>query len=303
MKTPKTSIKKQLLFSFLAVILAATSLAAAPPPEVRDTGRSFLWETKTGENTLYLLGSMHILKQDAYPLPEEMEKAYENSSIVVFETDLGDMDRPAVQEKMIKLGMYAAGDSLSNNISKQTYSDFSKKLAEMGLPAAQFELMKPWMCGLTLSLMELTRLGFNPELGLDQHFYKRARSDGKKIMALESIDFQLDTLGGLDELQQENFLKQTLKDLEVVGQMSTDMEKAWKTGDIEKLSSIMEMSFKDYPDIYERLVLDRNRTWARQIGGLMARGNVLVVVGAAHLVGRESVIELLRQKGHNVVRR
>jgi len=246
---------------------------------------------------------MHILKQDAYPLPEEMEKAYENSSIVVFETDLGDMDAPAVQEKIIKLGMYAAGDSLSNNISKQTHSDFSNKLAEIGLPAEQFELMKPWMCGLTLDLMELTRLGFNPELGIDKHFYKRARNDGKKIMALESIDFQLDILAGLDDLQQENFLKQTLKDLEVVGQLSTDMQKAWKAGDTQELSSIMEMSFKDYPDIYERLVLDRNRAWVRQISGLMSRGNVLVVIGAAHLVGRESVIELLRRTGFTLIQR
>jgi hypothetical protein len=283
----------------LVWLLAVLLFIAAPTQ-----ARSILWQVRSGENTLYLLGSLHVLKKESYPLPQLMEEIYAASQVVVFETDMDEMDTPAMQKKIIDYGRLPAGQSLQQQLSPPTWQMLEQKLAALNIAATNVQQMKPWLCALTLTVTDLQRLGFLPEYGLDEHFYRRARQDKKKIIPLESVDFQLSLFYSQSRKEQEEFLKQTLADLQMADQLSGEMERAWKTGDEAKLAGLIAMSFADYPKQFERMVLQRNKNWLPVLEKLLKREPcTLAVVGAGHLVGPGSVVELLRRQGYAVEQR
>jgi uncharacterized protein YbaP (TraB family) len=205
---------------------------------------------------------------------------------------------------MMGLGLYMDGQTLSDNVSKKTYKLLEEKILATGLPIETFERFKPWFVALTLSVLELQRLGFDSNYGIDTHFHNKAKTDGKKLMALESPEYQLELFKTLDRKEQESFLRQTLEEIEVIGTMASDMTEAWRTGDASKLDSIIKRSFKDHPAMYDRFVVQRNKNWVEVIDGLARHDkNVLVIVGAAHLVGKDSVLALLKAKGYQIEQR
>jgi uncharacterized protein YbaP (TraB family) len=270
------------------------------PAQAKNT----LWQVRAGENTLYLLGSLHVLKKDSYPLPPLMEEIYIASDAVVFETDMDEMDTPAMQKKIVNYGRLPAGQTLQQQLSAPTWQLLQKKMADLKIPAEKVRQMKPWLCALTLTVTDLERLGFLAEYGLDEHFYARAKQDKKKIIPLESVDFQLSLFYSQSRHEQEEFLMQTLTDLQVADALSGEMENAWKNGDGEKLYTLIAKSFSGYPEQYARLVLQRNKNWLPVLEKILRREQVtLVVVGAGHLVGPGSVVDLLRRKGYPVVQR
>jgi uncharacterized protein YbaP (TraB family) len=294
--------KHQWLFVlFLFVCLWTFLNPAYAPGKARN---NCLWYTETDKNTIYLLGSLHVLRGDSFPLSKEIEAAYSDCTKVVFETNPEGVNDPAFQAQVMAQGLYAEGQTLKRNVSQQTYGLFEKKAHAVGLPVAQFDRFKPWVCALLLTSMELQRLGFDPRHGIDAHFFQRAKRDGKGIIALESAEYQLGLFAKMGETEQESFLRQTLKDLELIETMASEMVDAWRTGDGDKLSSIIRANFEEHPDMYKRFITERNAKWASQIEGLMGQDdNVLVIVGTGHLVGADGIVELLRKKGHAVVQR
>jgi uncharacterized protein YbaP (TraB family) len=270
------------------------------PAQAKNT----LWQVRAGENTLYLLGSLHVLKKDSYPLPPLMEEIYIASDAVVFETDMDEMDTPAMQKKIVNYGRLPAGQTLQQQLSPPTWQLLQQEMAKLKIPAEKVRQMKPWLCALTLTVTDLERLGFLAEYGLDEHFYARAKQDKKKIIPLESVDFQLSLFYSQSRHEQEEFLMQTLTDLQAADALSGEMESAWKNGDGDKLYSLIAKSFAGYPKQYKRLVLQRNKNWLPVLEKILKRDQVtLVVVGAGHLVGPGSVVDLLRRKGYLVVQR
>jgi len=265
---------------------------------------NLLWSFETGKNTIYLLGSLHVLRGDSFPLSKEIEEAYSDCTKVVFETNPEGVNDPAFQAQVMAQGLYAEGQTLKRNVSQQTYRLLEKKAHAVGLPVAQFDRFKPWVCALIVTSMELQRLGFDPRHGIDAHFFQRAKGDGKEIIALESAEYQLGLFTKMGKTEQESFLRQTLKDLELIETMASEMVDAWRTGDGDRLSSIIRANLEEHPDMYKRFITQRNVKWASQIENLMRQDDtVLVIIGAGHLVGAESIVELLRKRGHRVVQR
>jgi uncharacterized protein YbaP (TraB family) len=263
--------------------------------------KDFLWTVKSPKATVYLLGSFHLLKSDAYPLDKNIEAAYKDSPRVVFEADIDNVNTPAFQARMLSLGLYPEGQTLSQNISKETYALLEKKLAEVGLSIDQVSRFKPWLCAVTIAALKLKRMGFDPEYGVDKYFFKKAKEDGKERLFLETLDFQIALFADLGGTEAEAFLKQTLKDLEVIETMLPDMVSAWKTGDAARFESDVNTSFKDYPQIYDRFLAQRNKQWAGFIEQLLAQGGTtLVVVGAGHLVGQDNLVQLLKDKRYAI---
>jgi hypothetical protein len=266
--------------------------------------KNTLWQVRSGEHTLYLLGSLHVLKKDDYPLPPLLEEIYVASDAVVFETDMDAMDTPAMQRKIITYGKVPTGQTLQQQISPRTWQLLQQKLAMLKIPVEKVQQMKPWLCALTLTVTDLERLGFLAQYGLDEHFYAKAKKDKKKIITLESVDFQLSLFYSQSRREQEEFLLQTLNDLQVADALSGEMENAWKNGDGEKLYGLIAKSFAGYPKQFKRLVLQRNKNWLPILEKILQREPVtLVVVGAGHLVGPDSVVDLLRRQGYLVVQR
>jgi hypothetical protein len=281
---------------FVSVGLHAQQSKETAPP------KHCLWQVETSLNSaVFLLGSLHVLKSDAYPLAKAINGAYSLSQKVVFETDLAAMMDPAVQAKMMAMGLYPEGQTLFQNISDEMRSELKKKMTDLGMPMEHFGRFRPWFIAVTLTALELQRLGFSPEYGIDVHFYGRAGSDQKEIGYLESVDFQLDLLGKMNAHDQNAFLGQTLKDLDVAAQMADDMLKNWEKGDADNLYAILFKSFEGYPQIANRLLRRRNLDWVKKIEEMMTEDkNIFIIVGAGHLIGPGSVVALLKEKGYKV---
>jgi len=293
--------------SFLGVLFFALVFAAplqAQQNEATAPSKSCLWEVKTASSRVFLLGSLHVLKSSAYPLATAIQRAYAASQRLVFETNLGAMMEPAVLAKMMELGVYPEGRDLFQNISGTTRNNLEKKLQDLGLPPSNFSRFKPWFIAVTLTTLELQRLGFDPQYGIDLHFYTKATTDEKELIYLESVDYQLNLLAKMNAMDQNSFLVQTLKDLEVSAQLADDMMAAWQNGQAEDLHDLLFKSFEDHPGIEDRLLTRRNKEWLPQIERMLKTPKTtMVIVGAGHLIGPGGLVELLKQKGYQVKQR
>jgi len=288
----------------LSFIWAAASAALVQQSLAQDTRKSCLWSLQTKSSTVYFLGSLHLLKRDAYPLESVIEKAYATSQKIIFETDIAAMKDPVVQAKILELGLYPEGQNLYQNLDGGTRRLLENKLSGLGLPLEHFARFKPWVVALTLASLELQRLGFDPNYGIDIYFFHRAGKDGKEIGYLEPADYQLNLLAKMNKEDQSSFLNQTLRDLELVLQLAGEIVSYWKTGDAESLHALLFKSFKDYPNIHARLLIQRNKKWVSKIENLTReKKNVLVVVGVGHLVGPDGLLDLLRKRGYKLKQR
>ena len=290
-----------LVFFLPALFITATVCLQIKPAAGQEAQKSCLWSIEGQSHKIHLLGSLHFFKPDAFPLAAAIEEAYAESQQLVFETDLAAMQDPAVQARMMQLGMYPEGQGLWQNLDPGTRQRLEKKIAEFGLPPEAFSRFKPWFVAVQIEIVQLLRLGFDPQYGIDVHFFDRAKSAGKELGFLESTEFQFDLLGSMDKQDQNAFLNQTLKELDLADEMANGLVSFWKAGDAARLHDLLSKSFKNYPGLYDRLLIQRNKKWLKEIEGAI-RGNktVLFVVGAGHLVGAESVIDLLEKKGYQV---
>ncbi|MGD8961908.1 MAG: TraB/GumN family protein [Desulfobacterales bacterium] len=289
------------VFVLLSAFWAAILKVPAKTVAVEQSTKNCLWSIQTQSNKIYLLGSIHVLKQETYPLDPTIEKAYASSERIIFETDIAAMQDPAMQAKMLELGMFPAEHNLFENIARDTRQQLEKKIGALGLPLEAFSRFKPWFVALTLTTLELHRLGYDPQYGIDVYFFSKAQSGGKEIGFLEPPEYQIDLLGNMANKDQNDFLKQTLKDLELIGELAGDLVDSWKSGNADKLHELLHRSFKDYPNLNDRLLIQRNLKWIKEVEAAMRQNkNVLFVVGAGHLVGPESVVDLLRKNGYKV---
>lgn len=296
---------KSSVFVFVFTLcLAWTSLVSPLRGLSAESDRGCLWSFQTKQNTVYLLGSMHLFKKESYPMPRAVQRAYADSQILVFETDMEKMADPAMQAMILAMGMYPPGKSLFQDLPDETRVMLSEKLAESGVPPEHFSRFKPWFCALTLTMTELVRLGFDPRYGIDMHYFGKARGDNKETLFFESFEDHLRLLAGMDQGEQASFLTQTLKDLEIIEEMASRLLSSWRAGDLDELAAILFKSFREHPDIMERLLIERNRNWLEKIEDLVeGPDNVLIVVGVGHLIGEQSLVDFLRENGFEVKQR
>jgi uncharacterized protein YbaP (TraB family) len=283
-------------FTIFALTLVLTfSLGAA----VENGDPVFMWKAQKDGAAVYLLGSVHALKEDAYPLPAVIEAAFDRSDVVVFEVDLDEMTDAALQ--MLTMGSLADGQTLAEVIGPELWSEFSEKMNASEMPPSMFQFMKPWMAALSLASLELEKAGYSPASGIDTHFSNRAKAAGKERMALETVEFQVGLFADLTPEESLAFLEYTVADLETMIPVLDELAAKWLVGDARYVQTMMGDEFEDYPDLYEKLISGRNRGWMPAIEGLLAgRRDAMVVVGAMHLVGEDGIIEMLRQKGYTV---
>jgi len=294
---------KTILFLTVSlIILVFTSATFAS--QTKNTNKHCLWSIETANNTIFLLGSLHISPADIYPLPEVIERAYEKCSKIIFEADIEAVNDPSFHTKVMTLAVYPKGDNLENNISAQTFNLLKKRTDAAGIPIQQLSRLKPFFCGLSLASIEFLKLGFNPAYGIDMYFFNKAKEDGKEMLKFETLEFQLSLMTQMTRKQEEMMLRQTLKDLEVIEKDAANLVKYWENGDVKKLDSFITASLKDFPEIYDRWFVSRNKRWLAEIKKLIGKNeNVFIVVGAGHLVGRDGLVELLGKQNYNIRQR
>jgi len=292
MMTRKTSRK------LLVAVALAISIASA---RSESAANNFLWKATKGQGSLYLVGSVHLLTKDYYPLSPALDRAFKDSDLLVEEVDIGEMISTENQLQMVITGMLPAGQSLDKVVSPATLAAVNKRIETLGMPIEPLERLKPWLLSLTLLTLEWQKAGFDADLGLDKHFYDLARSDAKTVQGLETVAFQISRFDGMTMDEQDRLLAETLKELDTQQTAVTALADAWKAGDVPTVERLVLQDLRSDPRVYQRMLVDRNRDWLPKLEALFARcGRAFVVVGAAHLVGPDGLLAMLRARGYTV---
>ena len=284
----------------LLTALLALTLSAAPAAQTGN--KSFLWKIE-GQNgaVAYLLGSMHVLTPEFYPLSPTIEKAFTASKMLVEEVDLDEMSDPVQMMGALAKAMLTDGRTLDQLVAPATFAEVKRRAEKAGLPLLAMQRMKPWLAAITLMAPTLQAAGFRAELGVDRHFFDRAKTAGLKTQALETLAYQLDRFDQLAPKLQEDMLKATLEDLDTQVANVGALAKAWAAGDAKGIEVLLLGAFHESPELYDRLLVERNRNWIATVEScLQQRSACFVVVGAAHLVGPHGVPTLLEKKGYKV---
>jgi uncharacterized protein YbaP (TraB family) len=275
----------------------------AAQPQAPRPQKVFLWQVKSSKNTVYILGSIHLLKPSDYPLAQQINEAYNDAEKLVFEVDLGDLKSSQAQSIVLDKATAKDGKTLQDRLTPQTYQLAKATASEIGLPIEAFSGFEPWFFSLSLVTLKLQRLDFNPEYGVDQYFFNKATQDKKEVLALETIEDQFNLFDNFSQGNQEKYIRQTIEELDALETSFQKIVAAWKTGDEKTIESLMFESFNDYPELEDQIFGVRNRKWMATIEPLLQKEeDYLVIVGAGHLVGKNNVLQLLQAKGHRVQR-
>lgn len=258
-----------------------------------------LWELEDARGRVQLLGSIHFLRASDYPLPPAMERAYEEADILVMELDMDDLDQLQAQATIMQLAVDPQGRNLETLIGERDYARAREDARAINVQLDMFQTFEPWFAALQITQLRLMQLGFDPNLGLEQQWSVRARTDGKELRGLETLEDQLGALDSMPERVQKKFLLMTIEEAVRAEAMIDRTLTAWRNGDLDVLERETTQALRDQPEVYKKLLVDRNRNWTRQIRELARDGgNYLVVVGSAHLLGKDSVLEMLDQDGY-----
>ena len=294
MDRPRKEDVKGYLLTFFSLLCAVSGSAQAEPAAWRVTGED------TGE--LLLLGSIHYLRQEDYPLPSNIDELYQQADTLVMELDLDDLDTLSVENLFVEAGTLPPGSSLQTVLTPAVYELAETRSAEFGLDLAFATRLEPWLVAITLMDLGMNALGFNASRGLEQHLLRRATSDGKQVLGLETLEDQIHVFDQLSIKEQEALLLQTLNEIDSADDAMDELLNAWRDGRVNTLANELTANFEDFPILYRHLVIDRNERWLNPLRQLLETGErYLVVVGALHLVGDDSVIELLQHQGLSVI--
>jgi len=269
-----------------------------------DAQRGIFWEVKGRTNTVYLLGSVHMLRPDDSVLPSAVQNAYEHSKALVMELDLNDVNMEAMLGSGMQSALLPEGESLTEVLGPELHAELVRHAGELGLEPELLDRFQPWFAALLVEQTALTKLGFETGAGVDEQLAVRAQHDGKPIIALETVDQQLGFFSNLSMAQQKQYLRTTLRDLDTEESEAASMVGAWQRGDTAELERQLRKESDKSPDLFRLLTADRNRQWLPKIVNLLGESqDYLVVVGALHLVGRDGVVELLKGQGFQVNQR
>jgi uncharacterized protein len=286
---------------FLAAVLELGFLLAGLTGELRAQEKSFLWRVNSDQNRLYILGSIHLLKKETYPLKKSIEDAFEQTKKLVLEIDLGSANQQKIQQLMLQKSISTDGTMLHQSVSDETYQAVATRAKELDIDIRVLSPFKPWVIAMTMAAIKLQQLGFDPSLGVDRHLAERAKQTDKPTAGLETAEFQLDLFDRFSAKEQELLLRQSMDEMDHIERNVTAIVQAWKSGDVGAVERHLLVGMRDYPEIHRKVIDDRNQRWLPQIENLLSRGeNALIVVGAAHLVGKNGIIELLKDRGYRV---
>ncbi len=261
--------------------------------------KSFLWEVEVKGEKSYILGSIHMLKKSSFPLKKELETGFDNCNFLVVEADISTENMGEILRVTMEKSGYKDGTKLKDHISPETFNLAKKRMDELNMSIDYFKNFKPWFLSMSITSMELMKLGFDPNIGVDKYFLNKAEE--KKILELEGIPFQIGIFDNFSDKENDMFLLSSLKEADSLGENVDAMVTAWQSGDIKALSKMVTENRSDeaeLEDIFAILIDKRNLSMSVKMEKwLNEGGRYFFVVGAAHLVGEKGIINLLREKG------
>ncbi len=280
---------------------AAPTAGAAAPTEPTVRATPAWWQIKGVHGTLYLLGSIHVMKPNVDWESPRLKATLDASDELYLEVANAD-DPAAALPLMLQFGTDPE-HPLSTKLSKDDMTLLNATAGNMGLP---LDLMQPWLVSVMLEMVPMLKDGYDPASGIDMKMLAQSKQEQKPVKGFETASDQLHMMADVPQAEQVAMLHEQLTELDKAAAEMNDLVTAWEHGDVEKIARIDngELATK-HPAEYKRLVVDRNVRWAATLDGLLkapGTGTVFVVVGAGHLAGPDSVLKMLEKDGYKVVR-
>ena len=260
-----------------------------------------VWKVTSDKSTLYIGGTIHLLTADDYPLPDVYETAYQASSKVIFETNMEVMRRPSFKKNLEAEMLYKGGKTIDQALQPETYQKLETYLESRNIPIAAVRSLKPSALAVSLSVVELKHLGFT-SIGVDQFYTNKAIEDEKPRGWLEEPEQQIALISDLNVQDDNQMIEYALSEIEDMSETINSLRESWRTGDMKTMEALEQTELKrDYPEIYNTLLVRRNERWMPQIEVMLDNKEVeFVMVGAMHLAGEDSLLNTLKNKGYQV---
>lgn len=276
--------------------LAALALLFTLPAHASTT----LFEVSKDGNRVLLGGTIHLLHPSEFPLPAEFDAAYEEADALYLEADMAQIQDPAFSRQLMQLMLYPPGKSLSTELSAEVWESLARYSEENQFPIQQFLGFDPAFVSMVMTVMAAQQKGITT--GVDTHYFNKAKADDKPTGQLESTQEVLGYMETLTGHDGDEIIKATLRDLRRFDQMMETTVAAWKAGDMDTLYLDLGKPMKaEAPEMYQTLMVERNKDWMPVIQGLFEDGAVeLVLVGSLHLAGEDSLLKHLEKRGYRV---
>jgi len=294
---------KRLLALWLGCFLCAVAAVPMWAAAASSNGAGLVYQVEGPNGRFYLAGSMHLLHAERASLPAPLERAYRNSASIVMEIDTDDGDAQDAGARLLEAAQLAPDASLQALLGEARWNTVRTALTEAGFDAERASRFEPWGLALLLTQAGFARQGYTSAAGVEQQLTERARRDGKPISGLETAEMQIALLDGLDMNVQRQMLDLTLEEVQEMPQMLDELEDAWRAGDLQRLEALLLEGYRQMPELYTALLVERNRRWVSQIRAWPTTSPPrLVLVGALHVVGEQGLPALLQRAGYTVQR-
>jgi uncharacterized protein YbaP (TraB family) len=295
------TVRRFLLVLALTIFVGACHRAEIGPSfvDAASAAKGSVWvvDAPGSAGRLFFCGTIHILREEDYPLSPAYEGAYANSDKLVLELP----PNSSAGQRMGELGTYPDDTSLEAHVSKDIWAGVKKWASQRKLNLAMLNRFRPWYLSLVITSTEYTALGAKSDIGVDQYFEARAKKDGKPGEGLETVEFQLQLFAKLTDAQQQNLLEQTLAEIHTLPQEYDKMITAWKNGSLDELHDMLFDEAERYPELMELFLTSRNRAWIDPLDKMLKKGDkAMILVGAGHLAGKTGVLQLLKDRGYRV---
>jgi len=296
----KSPVKMAVLVIAILCSLSLLPLSACNDDDLDSQGNSFIWKISSEANSIYLLGSVHVASPDIYPLDSAIEDAFALADNLVVEVDISQVDEMQTLQLIMDYGTYPPGETLQDHISADLYAQLEEQF-DFGVATLDFNIFRPWVVVTLLEQLQLQELGYNPQYGLDLYFINQAADSGKDIIELETADFQIALFSALPDELMILVLESSVEN-PLTREDGELLFEAWEDGDTAAMELLLFEALEEEPALapyYDVLVYARNVTMAETIEGFLADDkSYFVVVGAGHLVGEDSIIDLLAERGY-----
>ena len=267
---------------------------------VSSFAKTSVWKVEKNGKTIYLGGTIHILKDSDYPLPSQYDSIYKLCDELVFETDGKQLETPQGSMELVKSLMYSDESTLKTVLNEKAYKQLSEEYSSYKMELSQFDKFKPSFAVLTLTMIKFKQIGLT-EQGIDKFYEKKATKDKKKLSYLESNEEQINFIANMGKGDESNFVISSLKDLKKTKSGFESMTKDWRNGSGKSIDEMSIEMKNDYRDLYTNLLLNRNNNWIPKIEAEFNDEHTeFILVGSAHLYGKDSVINKLKSKGYKI---
>ena len=282
--------RRLLPVALIFIVFAAISAKAEPA----------MWVIKDADSTIYLIGTLHLLKHDTEWNAEKVKKTVHDATELWLE--VADFDNEAaLAPLMAKFGIDPQ-HPLSSRLNGEQRQKLEKIAATYAVPVASLEPMRPWLAALVLAVGPIMKAGYDPKAGVERVLNAQALAEGDKIRGFETAEEQIQILASLSDEEQIAFLNSILDDLEKGLDLLDKLAKAWIDGDLDTITRLaVDDMKKEAPTVYQKLIVQRNIAWSEKIAVMLKGSGVQqIAVGAAHLVGPDSVQAQLAKRGIKV---